>query len=221
MIQRIDTMLMGTLTGLCQGLILFIWSPDQPPPTSEEDRLVVYACCVKEPALEQNMKIVIATALWPRDTTTPPATITFGDSALVWLDLQFQNVQSTEQHWPSLQALLCPVKNRQDDQEPIRRNNLNWTVPKEVPVVLPSGVTTTVSLEQIPIERTDAEVLPGYVTYNCLSLNKGAILARVLVLNRYINKSTPLMLRGTTGLKTEGSLYLALQEWSTRIVPPL
>lgn len=226
--QRITMMVMGMLQGLCKGLTLIKYRSQ--PPSEGQDGFVVYACCVKQPALEQNMRIVLATALWPISTTNYqlPFTITFGDQLLVWLDLQFQNVMSTEPDWQSLQTLLCGPHD--DDMNPetkkmmrvIRTENLKWTIPKEVEMLPPNGGDpTVVFLDAVPIQRTASEVLPGYITFDCRETEGGESMAQVLVLNRYISKSTPLMLRGTTGLKAEGTLYLALQEWCTRIVPPM
>lgn len=202
-----DSTLLSHLENLCRGLHFFLYRKQNRSVSVEG--LLVYACCVKQPALEQNMHVVLATALWPTGMTQPPEMVALFDHPdLVWQDIQMQNVRATESEWPNLLKLLCPDDNT-DEYTEQRKANLQWTISKA-------------ALNDLRVHRTDEEVLPGYITYKCYRADDDTkSLARVLVLNRHVSTSTPLMLRNTTGLESDGTLYAALKEWSTRIVPPV
>lgn len=194
-----DDTLSNLFRTLCRGLTFQLYR--QQKQSVDADGLALYACCVKRPAHDQNMHVIMATAMWP-SSDPPPEVVPFDSSALVWLDVQLQNVRSTESEWPDLLRILCPE--RDETHKSISERNLQWELP---------------NLDGLAVRRVTTVVLPAYVTFECYDRRGGPPLAHVLILNKHVTNNTPLMLRSTTGLESDGSLSAALKEWCTRIVP--
>ena len=191
--MEMDSTLFEKLKRICGKLLLYRFRDGQ------DDGLVVYACCVRKPVLEQNMRLFIATAKVPGNTTIPQ-NVTFGDPSMVWLDIQFHNINSREEDWATLCAL------------PLYENNLSWNITPEFED----------ELRTVSVRRVETEIQAGYTTFECHGKDRETTspLAYALVLNRHTSDRMPLMLKNTTGMKAQGTLLDAVQEWKTRIVPP-